>query len=593
MKKKSATDYVFSDKPVERAPAVLRDRQEMDYQTPPLSTEGELIPKGEEVAASKAGMRLIIETTPDAVIILDSHGTILFANGAAEILFGQKREDIIGTDFGYPVVAEETEELEVPARDGSLKTAEMRTVEITWEAKKGFLISFRDITERKRIEVLLREKTILSQTFMDALPAVAMLIKHGTREIIALNKTAGEAGARLGSTCFGSWPKFADACSFCRAPEAWRAGEPRTLEVEAIGRFWEAHWVPVSEDLYLHYAFDITDRKLSEEKLRESEARYKALFDCSLDFIYVTDFKGRFIDANDAALNRLGYNREEIHSMNFATLLSEDQLSLAFQTIQGIRDTGHQKNLLELRLKAKNGNDVFVENVGSVILKEGIPYAVQGVARDITKRKKAEAQLQETLVSLRNAFGAIVQVMVSAVEARDPYTSGHQVRSANLARAIAVEMGLPQEKIEGLRMAGSIHDIGKLSIPGEILTKAAKLSNIELSLIKEHCVKGYEMLKNVESPWPLAEIVYQHHERMDGSGYPRNLKGEEICVEARILTVADVVEAMASHRPYRPSLGIDAALNEIETNKGIFYDNAVADACLRLFREKGFKLEGT
>jgi HD-GYP domain-containing protein (c-di-GMP phosphodiesterase class II) len=176
---------------------------------------------------------------------------------------------------------------------------------------------------------------------------------------------------------------------------------------------------------------------------------------------------------------------------------------------------------------------------------------------------------------------------------RDPYTSGHQTRSADLARAIATEMGLPQDTIEGLRMAGSIHDIGKLSIPAEILSKPTKLTDIEFSLIKEHSQKGYEMLTDVESSWPLAQIIYQHHERMDGSGYPRNLKGDEILMEARIMAVADVVEAMASNRPYRPALGIEAALTEIEKNKGIFYDNDVADACLKLFREKGFKLEVT
>jgi HD-GYP domain-containing protein (c-di-GMP phosphodiesterase class II) len=183
--------------------------------------------------------------------------------------------------------------------------------------------------------------------------------------------------------------------------------------------------------------------------------------------------------------------------------------------------------------------------------------------------------------------------MISTIEVRDPYTSGHQSRSADVARAIATEMGLPQEQIEGLRMAGSIHDIGKLSIPAEILSKPSKLSEIEFALIKEHSQKGYEILQDVESPWPLAEIVYQHHEGMDGSGYPRNLKGNDILIEARILNVADVVEAMASHRPYRPSLGIDAALNEIEKNRGTKYDEAVVDACLKLFREKGYQLEVT
>jgi putative nucleotidyltransferase with HDIG domain len=220
------------------------------------------------------------------------------------------------------------------------------------------------------------------------------------------------------------------------------------------------------------------------------------------------------------------------------------------------------------------------------------PTGFRGIARDVTKRNKVEKELQHTLDSLRKAVGATVQVMASAVEAKDPYTAGHQIRSADLARTIAAEMGLPQEKIDGIRMAGSIHDIGKLSIPAEILSKPTKLSEIEFSLIKEHAQRGFEMLKDVESPWPLAEIVHQHHERMDGSGYPRNLKGDDILIEARILAVADVVEAMASHRPYRAGLGIDLALAEIEKNRGTIYDKTVADACLRLFREKGFKLEG-
>jgi len=212
---------------------------------------------------------------------------------------------------------------------------------------------------------------------------------------------------------------------------------------------------------------------------------------------------------------------------------------------------------------------------------------------DITERKRTEVKLQDTLDSLRRAVSTTIQVMVSAVEARDPYTAGHQIRAANLGRAIATEMGLPPEKVEGIRMAGSIHDIGKLSIPAEILSKPTKLSEIEFALIKEHARRGFEILKDVESPWPLAEIAHQHHERMDGSGYPQKLTGQDIIIEARIIAVADVVEAMASHRPYRPGLGIDAALNEIEKNRGLYYDDDVTAACLRLFREKGFQLEGT
>jgi len=207
------------------------------------------------------------------------------------------------------------------------------------------------------------------------------------------------------------------------------------------------------------------------------------------------------------------------------------------------------------------------------------------------KRREEEVKLQQALDNLRKAIGTTIQVMVSVIEMRDPYTAGHQRKSADIARAIATEMGLPHDTIEGIRMAGIIHDIGKLSIPAEILSKPSSLIKLEFSLIKEHARSGYEMLKNVESPWPLAEIVYQHHERMNGSGYPRNLKGDEILMESRILAVADVVEAMASHRPYRPTLGLEAALEEIEKNKGILYDNAVVDACLRLFREKGYQLK--
>jgi HD-GYP domain-containing protein (c-di-GMP phosphodiesterase class II) len=242
----------------------------------------------------------------------------------------------------------------------------------------------------------------------------------------------------------------------------------------------------------------------------------------------------------------------------------------------------------------KDRSTVWLENHLSALRDKEMKLAgIIALSHDITARKRAEKQLQDTLERLRKAVATTIQVMVSAVEVRDPYTAGHQFRSADLARAIATEMGLPQEKIDAIRMAGSIHDIAKLSIPAEILSKPTKLSEIEFTLIKEHARKGFEMLKDVESPWPLAEIVYQHHERMDGSGYPRHLKGDDILIEARILNVADVVEAMASHRPYRPGLGIDAALNEIEKNRGICYDDAVADACLRLFREKGFKLEGT
>jgi PAS domain S-box-containing protein/putative nucleotidyltransferase with HDIG domain len=203
-------------------------------------------------------------------------------------------------------------------------------------------------------------------------------------------------------------------------------------------------------------------------------------------------------------------------------------------------------------------------------------------------RKRAEERLKETLRLLRQAMAATIQVLGLTVEARDPYTAGHQQRTTILAEAIAREMGLPLEKIEGLHMAGLVHDVGKISIPAEILSKPTSLTTTEYALVKTHAKKGFEILKDAAFPWPLAEIVYQHHERMDGSGYPRGLKGDEILMEARILALSDTVEAMVSHRPYRPAQGPKLALAEVEKNKGIFYDADVAETCLKLFREKRF-----
>jgi putative nucleotidyltransferase with HDIG domain len=209
--------------------------------------------------------------------------------------------------------------------------------------------------------------------------------------------------------------------------------------------------------------------------------------------------------------------------------------------------------------------------------------------QDIVRRESAEAEVQSTLAKLRSAMGGIVQAMALTVERRDPYTAGHQRRVSDLARGVAAEMALPAHQIDGIRMAGLIHDLGKICVPVEILSKPGQLSEIEHTLIKDHPQVGYEILKEIEFPWPVAQIVLQHHERIDGSGYPAGLCGEDILVEARTLAVADVVEAMASHRPYRPTLGRDMAIEEISQNRGVLYDPDVVDACMKLFQEKDFQ----
>ncbi len=286
---------------------------------------------------------------------------------------------------------------------------------------------------------------------------------------------------------------------------------------------------------------DITDKKLAEDALLASEEKYRFLTEAMTDIVWMANIDDlRTTYVSPSIENLLGFTPEERKRQSVEEQLTPDSLSWALNALaeeltrEKQDDTDPARTIeRELEFYHKDGSTRWMDVVISGIRNEqGVLTGIHGVARDVTERKHAEENLRRTLESLRKAVGATIQVMVSAVEARDPYTAGHQVRSADLARAIATEMELPPEKIDGIRMAGAIHDIGKLSVPAEILTKPTRLTNLEHSLVKEHAKRGYEMLKNVESMWPLAQIVYQHHERMDGSGYPQGLKGEDIILEA-------------------------------------------------------------
>ena len=338
---------------------------------------------------------------------------------------------------------------------------------------------------------------------------------------------------------------------------------------------------------------DITDRRKAEESLRERDIRFNKLslnvpgmifqFMRRPDGTYCVPFSSK------AIVNIFGCSPEDVRD-DFSPVVRVTLPEDIDKLIKSIELSALQMTTWQCEYRVQiPGQPVkwlFGQSTPEKLADGSILW--HGFNTDITERKKSQEELQQTLDRLSKAMNTTIHLLAGAVEARDPYTAGHQTRSADLARAIATEMGIPKAKIDGIGMACSIHDIGKLSVPAEILTKSSKLTKVEFALVKEHAVKGYDMLKDVESSWPLAEMVYQHHERMDGSGYPRNLKGEEIIMEARILAVADVVEAMSSHRPYRPALGVEAALEEIEKNRGTLYDNTVADACVKLFRDKGY-----
>jgi len=246
----------------------------------------------------------------------------------------------------------------------------------------------------------------------------------------------------------------------------------------------------------------------------------------------------------------------------------------------------------EAVLISKRGREIPIEHRVTPIKEDtGKIAGIVLTFTDISRRKKTEEELFKSFENQKLAMAGAVQAMAFTLETRDPYTAGHQKRVTKLACAIAEEMNFHKDKIDAVRLAGSLHDIGKIYVPAEILSKPGKISEVEQNIIRTHPQVSHDILKSIEFEWPIAKIVLQHHERMDGSGYPLGLKGKNILIEARILAVADVVEAMCTHRPYRAALTIEAALEEISTNKGKLYDAEVVDACLKLFKDKAFKFD--
>ena len=329
-----------------------------------------------------------------------------------------------------------------------------------------------------------------------------------------------------------------------------------------------------------------TDRKQAEEKKWNSEEKYRLIFEHSPLGLLLFDEKGIIVTCNDNFVKIIGSSRERLIGLNMLNLPDKNIVSTIHKALNG--STGlYEGDYSSVTAKKITPVRCIFEPMGA-----GCRQVVGGVGiiEDITDHKKAMDDLRKSAERLRKALEETVRAIVALVEVRDPYTAGHQKRVADLVRAIAQEMKLPDDQIEGLCMAATVHDIGKISIPSEILSKPTKLSDIEYELIKSHCKCGFDILKKVEFPWPVSQIIMEHHERMNGTGYPNKLTGEKLLLESRILMVADVVEAMASHRPHRSAFEISEALDEIIRNKGILYDATVVDVCLLLFQEKEYYL---
>jgi PAS domain S-box-containing protein/putative nucleotidyltransferase with HDIG domain len=344
-------------------------------------------------------------------------------------------------------------------------------------------------------------------------------------------------------------------------------------------------------------ARDITERKQAEEWLLRERSMVDRIMKTSPAGITVVNRDGEIVFANKRAQEILKLTRDKITDLNYDPpewrMTDFDGASVVPANLPFLRMISADEPIYGIRrvIISPDGQQVYLSMSGAPIFDEhGNISEVVITVDDITKQRRSEEKISETMEKLRRSISDTIRAIAMIVEARDPYITGHQERVSMLAAAIAEEMKLSEEQIEGVKMAGIIHDIGKIKIPAEILSNPVKLSPMEFELIKSHAEIGYGILNTIEFPYRLGEMAYQHHERIDGSGYPRGLKGEEILIEARVLAVADTVEAMASNRPYRPALGISAALTEIEKNSGTRYDTDAAEACLRLFREKGFHL---
>jgi PAS domain S-box-containing protein/putative nucleotidyltransferase with HDIG domain len=338
------------------------------------------------------------------------------------------------------------------------------------------------------------------------------------------------------------------------------------------------------------YIWDITQRKNTEEAIRSSEERLKLLFEFAPDGYYLSDLRGSFLDGNKAAEEMSGYKKEELIGKNFAKakLLSPNQLPKAL-TLLARNAMGQPTGPDEFTLTRKDGSKTIV-GIRTFPVRIADQTVVLGIARDITDYKRTQDELKQSYERMQKVLEDTINALTSAVEKRDPYTAGHQHRVAIIADAIAEKMRLPDAQKKGLHVAALVHDIGKINVPAGILNKPSGLSEAEFALVRDHVLVGYDILRTIEFPWPVAEIVLQHHERLDGSGYPKGIRGSEMMFEAKILAVADVVESMLAHRPYRPARGMESAVKEITSNKKKLYDVKVVNACLKVLKDKDFNL---
>lgn len=565
------------------------------------------------VRASGHYARSIVDSSLAVIVAVDRDRKILEFNPAAERAFGYAREEAVGRPVNMLYADPESgeairrlvferqgvvSEVENRRKNGEVFTSLMSAAILRDAEGKalGILGTSIDVTERRHAEAKMREVLgDLELLFENAVTGIAFTkeghIERVNRRFAELfgfgkDELLGQTLERLHATREEYEKHLREADSLLAQGRIYRAdvqfrrkdGAPAWMHVvgKAVAREREtggAIWV----------FEDVTERKFAEQRLERRETYFRALIENCNDVILVVD-AGAMVKYESRGIERmLGYTPAERVGRSSLEHVHPDDAARVRAGYQRLLQGEAQHVAMEFRMRGKNGSWRTVEGIGSGTLDiDGEKVGVVNL-HDVTERRHAEHRL------LKGMEGAI-SAIAAAAELRDPYTAGHERRVADLAAAIGREMGLAEERVRGLHLAGVVHDIGTIHVPAEILVKPSRLSQLETAMVRTHCQAGHDVLRNVDFPWPIARIVLQHHEHVDGSGYPQGLKGEDILLEARILAVADVVEAMVSHRPYRPAATLDAALSEIVMSRGTRFDARAVDACLRLFRERNYTL---
>jgi PAS domain S-box-containing protein/putative nucleotidyltransferase with HDIG domain len=559
-----------------------------------------------------------VDRLADMLLLVGMDGSILDANAAALKCYGYSIAEIRALTIRDIRTAGDQEAIDRQIAEAGERGARFETTHrrsngetfdvevisapVTIEGDTALLSVVGDITERKRSEAALQESEERYRSVVAALhDGVILQAANGT--ILAFNEMASIIFGIGEDDAVGQTAVSRDWGTVREDGTEWPASEHPSMITLATGEAFSdlemgvrgptgLRWILLSTEPMtrpgepLPYAVsisfrDITARRQSEAALRESNEQFRTLADLAPVGIYLTDPQGECLYANPAWCRMAGLSLEDALGTGWlAAIHPEDRELVVEKWTQMVESHGEWG--LEYRFLTPDGAVTTVYGLATPQYDvSGAVMRYVGVNQDVTERQRLEAGMQDMVT-------AVIDVVGNVSEMRDPYTAGHQRRVAQLSAAIAAELGMTDAEVSDIRIAGLMHDVGKMSIPAEILSKPTKLTQMEFELIKGHAEAGFDIIQSAHMEGPIAELVYQHHERCDGSGYPRGLTGSQLLEGSKVLMVADVAEAMMSHRPYRAALGQEAALAEIEQGAGRLYDVGVADACVRLFREQGF-----